>query len=235
MERPMPTPKDIMRFASLAALLIAGSCAPPINDGTGFVSDPQANHPIAVEPDYHTIRLPYSASDAGLMPDDSARFSLFVADYMSGGNGAISISAPSGPSANAAIGYFGERLAQFGVPRDRILVGMRNESGDGKIEIGYVAYKAHVENCTQGGDWSKDWQDTADNQPPPNFGCSVQHNIAAQVSDPRDLVQPRPMDASDATRRNTVMGHYEKGEITQADKHTADKPVEQSGQSSEIQ
>ena len=43
------------------------------------------------------------------------------------------------------------------------------------------------------------------------------------------------MDASDAVRRNTVMGHYEKGEVTQADKHTADKPVEQSGQSSEIQ
>jgi hypothetical protein len=43
------------------------------------------------------------------------------------------------------------------------------------------------------------------------------------------------MDASDATRRNTVMGHYEKGEVTQADKHSADKGVEQSGVSSSIQ
>jgi pilus assembly protein CpaD len=227
--------KDIMRFASLAAFLIAGSCAAPTNDGTGQFSDPEQNHPITVEPDYHTLRLPYSASDAGLMPDDAARFSMFVADFMASGNGAISISAPSGPSANAAIGYFGERLAQYGVPRDRILVGQRAEAGDGRIELGFVAYKAHVENCTPGGDWSKDWQDTADNQPPPNFGCSVQHNLAAQLSDPRDLIQPRAMDASDATRRNTVMGHYEKGEVTQADKHTGDKSVEQSGQSSEIQ
>lgn len=227
--------KDIMRFASLAAFLIAGSCAAPMNDGTGFVTDPEQNHPITVEPDYHTLRLPYSASDAGLMPDDAARFSLFVADFMASGNGAISISAPRGPSANAAIGYFGERLAQYGVPRDRILVGERADGGDGKIELGYVAYKAHVENCTAGGDWSVDWQDTSDNQPPPNYGCSVQHNLAAQLSDPRDLVQPRAMDASDATRRNAVMGHYEKGEVTQADKHTGDKSVEQSGQSSEIQ
>jgi pilus assembly protein CpaD len=225
----------LYRFVSLAALLLAGSCASPMNDGTGFVTDPEQNHPIAVEPAYHTIRLPYSASDAGLMPDDAARFSIFVADYMSGGNGAISITAPPGVSANAAIGYFGERLAQFGVPRDRILVGTRAQADDGKIEIGFVAYKAHVENCTPGGDWSKDWADTADNQPPPNYGCAVQHNIAAQVADPRDLVEPRTMDASDAVRRNTVMGHYEKGEVTQADKHTADKPVEQSGQSSEIQ
>ncbi|HEX4860755.1 MAG TPA: CpaD family pilus assembly protein [Rhizomicrobium sp.] len=227
--------KDIMRFASLAAFLIAGSCAAPMNDGTGFVTDPEQNHPITVEPDYHTLRLAYSASDAGLMPDDAARFSLFVADFLASGNGAISISAPRGGSANAAIGYFGERLAQYGVPRDRILVGERADGGDGKVELGYVAYKAHVEGCTPGGDWSVDWQDTSDNQPPPNYGCSVQHNLAAQLSDPRDLVQPRTMDASDATRRNTVMGHYEKGEVTQADKHTADKAVEQSGQSSEIQ
>lgn len=227
--------KDIMRFASVAAFLIAGSCAAPTNDGTGFVSDPERNHPITVAPDYHTLRLPYSATDSGLMPDDAARFSMFVADFLASGNGAISISAPAGPGSSAAIGYFGERLAQYGVPRDRILVGSRGDAGDGRIELGFVAYKAHVENCTPGGDWSKDWQDTVDNQPPPNFGCSVQHNLAAQLSDPRDLVQPRNMTPSDATRRNTVMGHYEKGEVTQADKHTGDKTVEQSGQSSEIQ
>lgn len=231
----MPHSKDIMRFASLAAFLFAGSCAAPSNDGGGQFSDPEQNHPITVEPDYHTLRLPYSASDAGLMPDDAARFSLFVADFLASGNGAISISAPQGPSANAAIGYFGERLAQYGVPRDRILVGQRADGGDGKVELGYVAYKAHVENCVPGGDWSKDWQDNVDNAPTLNYGCSVQHNLAAQLSDPRDLVQPRTMDASDATRRNTVMGHYEKGEVSQADKHTADKAVEQSGQSSEIQ
>jgi pilus assembly protein CpaD len=228
----MWTMKDIARASSLAALLIAGSCAAPQNDGTGLVADPVANHPITVEPAYHTLKLPYSQSDAGLMPEDAAHFSVFVAEFLSSGNGAISITAPQGPSANAAIGYFGERLAQFGVPRERILVGTRAQADDGRVELGYVAYKAHVEAC---GDWSTDWADGADNKPPPNFGCAVQHNIAAMVADPRDLVEPRAMDASDASRRNTVMGHYEKGEVTQADKHTADKPVEQSGTSSEIQ
>jgi pilus assembly protein CpaD len=228
--------KDIMRFASLAALLLAGSCAAPTNDGEGYVADPTANHPIAVEPSYHTIKLPFSASDAGLMPEDAAHFSVFVADYLNSGNGAISITAPAGGNANAAIGYFGERLASLGVPRDRILVGTKSQpDGDNRIEIGYVGYKAHVDGCAGGNDWSKNWADTADNQPPPSFGCAVQNNIAAMVADPRDLVQPRAMDASDATRRNTVMGHYEKGEITQADKHTADKGVEQSGASSSVQ
>jgi len=232
----MRTTKDIIRFASIAALLLAGSCAAPMNDGTGYVTDPAANHPIMVEPNYHTIKLPFSPTDAGLMPEDAAHFSMFVEEYLNSGNGAISITAPSGMNANAAIGYFGERLASLGVPRDRILVGTKpQEGGDSRVEIGYVGYTAHVEGCEHGNDWSKDWSDTSDNQPTASFGCSVQKNMAAMVADPRDLVQPRTMDASDATRRATVMGHYEKGEVTQADKHTADKSVEQSGASSSVQ
>ncbi len=232
--RAMWTIKDVTRFASLAALLVAGSCAAPTNDGTGSLADPMANHPISVEPAYHSIKLPYSSSDAGLMPDDSARFSVFVADYLSSGNGAISISAPPGPGANAAIGYFGERLATYGVPRDRILVGTHEGGNDGRVELGFMTYKARVEGCAEN-DWSTNWGDTADNKPPPSFGCATQKNIAAMVADPRDLIEPRTMDPADATRRNTVLGHYEKGEITQADKRTADKPVEQSGTASSIQ
>lgn len=229
----MWTTKDIIRFASLAALLLAGSCAAPTNDGEGLMADGIANHPITVEPSYRAIKLPFSARDAGLMPDDAAHFSVFVAEFLNSGNGAISITAPQGGGANAAIGYFGERLASLGVPRDRILVGTRPDAGDGRVEIGYMAYTAHVEACGQ--DWSKDWGDTADNQPPANFGCATQHNLAAMVADPRDLIEPRQMDASDAIRRSTVTGHYEKGEITQADKHTVDKGSEQSGISSSIQ
>ena len=82
--------KDILRFASIAALLLAGSCAAPTNDGVGFVTDPAANHPIAVEPSYHTIKLPFSPADAGLMPEDAAHFSVFVEEYLNSGNGAIS-------------------------------------------------------------------------------------------------------------------------------------------------
>ena len=46
----MWTTKDISRFASLAALLLAGSCAAPINNGVGLATDMEQNHPITVEP-----------------------------------------------------------------------------------------------------------------------------------------------------------------------------------------
>jgi pilus assembly protein CpaD len=229
----MWTLKDITRCASLAALLIAGSCAAPDENGPPVFTDPNVNHPITVEPNYHTIKLPYSSTETGLMPEDAAHFSVFVSEYLQSGNGAISISAPQGGDSNAAIGYFGERLASMGVPRDRILVGTR--PGISGVELGYMSYKARVDSCKPGGDWSVDWSDTASNEPTPAFGCSIQKNIAAMVSDPRDLVEPRTMDRSDAARRTTVLGHYEKGEITQADKHTVDKAVEQSGAASYVQ
>jgi pilus assembly protein CpaD len=102
------------------------------------------------------------------------------------------------------------------VPRARILVGTHEAAGgDALVEIGYVGYVAQSDPC---GDWSKDLAETASNQSAPNFGCAVQHNIAAMVADPRDLVQPRPSTDADAVRRNTVLGNYEKGKVTAAEK-----------------
>jgi pilus assembly protein CpaD len=219
--------KDILRIASLAAVLAAGSCAAPINDGTGLSQDGAANHPIAVEPTYQSLKLPFAAPAAGLMPDDAARFAAFVNAFLSTGNGAISIAAPAGPDATQAIAYFGERLAQLGVPRTRILVGTRSDAGsDSRVELGYIGYAAHTDAC---GDWSKSLGDTSDNGTPPNFGCAVQHNIAAMVADPRDLVALRGSDAADATRRTGVVDAYEKGKST-----PAEKTQDQSGTVSDV-
>jgi pilus assembly protein CpaD len=208
----MPNTRNILRAASLVAVLAAGSCASPTDPGNLF-DDPVVNHPIQVQPNYHTLKLAFSAPDAGLMPDDAQKFDAFVGDFMQHGNGAISISVPPGGDSNAAIAYFGERLAAAGVPRDRILVGTREAGGDGRVELGYIGYQASTPPC---GDWSVDLSFTADNQVAPNFGCSVQHNVAAQVADPRDLIAPRPMGSGDATRRATVYNNYKDGKPTGA-------------------
>ena len=206
--------KDSLRVASVAAVLLAGSCAAPMNDGTTFSNDPAANHPITVAPHFTTLKVNFSAADAGLLPDDAARFEAFVADYVSRGSGSISISAPQSGDSTAIIRYFGTRLFEMGVPRSRILVGTHDGS-DQRVEIGFIAYAASTKPC---GDWSKNLGETADNSPSPNFGCAVQANIAAQVADPRDLIQMRDADPIDATRRAAVIGNYEQGKITSAEK-----------------
>lgn len=219
-----PTMKDVLRAASLLAVLAAGSCASPNNTGN-LMDDPAVNHPIEVAPSFHALRVNFSNSNVGLMPDDSARFDAFVADYIQHGNGAISVSAPAGRDASVAIEYFGERLAAEGVPRERILVGVK-DSPDGKVEIGYIGYQAQANGC---GDWSANLSFTLDNQVSPNFGCAVQNNIAAMVADPRDLIAPRTMSAGDAARRAHVYSAYRDGKPTGAE-HSS----EQSGAVSDV-
>lgn len=213
---------DAMRAAAIAAVLLAGSCAAPINDGSaGLTDDPDMNHPIVVDTASNAVRLSFSAADAGLMPEDAARFDAFVAQYRADGNGTVNVTAPAGPAAQQTLSYFGERLAAAGVPRSRIMVGTRND-GDAHVELSYVGYVAHTVGC---GDWSSQQaSDTASNLPMANFGCAVQHNIAAQIANPRDLIDSPALGQSDAMRRATVMGAYEKGTPTAANKN-ADQSV----------
>lgn len=212
---------DAMRAAAIAAVLLAGSCAAPVSNGIMQTDDPDMNHPLVVDTAQKAIRLSFSAADAGLMPEDAARFDEFVAQYQADGNGAINVTAPSGPAAQQTLSYFGERLAAAGVPRSRIMVGTRDD-GDVHVVLSYVGYAAHAENCS---DWSsQDGANMASNLPMANFGCAMQHNIAAQVEDPRDIVEPRTLGPSDAMRRATVMGAYEKGTPTAASKN-ADQSV----------
>jgi len=212
--------KEFFRVASLFAVLAAGSCSEPINRPEGLFDEPMVNHPISVEPGYRTFMLVFSAPNAGLMPDDAQHFDDFVADFIAHGNGSISITVPAGPDASATIAYFGERLASAGVPRNRIIVGAR-EAGDGRVELGYISYDAATTSC---GDWSTSLTYTASNRVGPNFGCSVQHNVAAQMADPRDLIKPQPMTAGDAARRAIVYDNYKNGRPT-----AATKAADQSG------
>jgi pilus assembly protein CpaD len=221
----MTTMKDVLRIAAIGAVLLAGSCAGPTHDGEGWSSDGAVNHPILVAPQYSAIKLNFSAPEAGLLPDDAARFEAFVADYMSRGSGSISVSAPQGADAAAALTYFGTRLFNMGVPRSRILVGT-HDAADARVEIGFIAHTARTDPC---GSWSEDLSKTYDNSTAKNFGCAVQQNIAAQVADPRDLIEMRPTDPSDAARRATVVQKYEKGEPT-----AAEKTRDQSGAVSDV-
>jgi len=215
-----------LRIASILAVLLVGSCsdfddadkpAPTWEDG-------EANHPIAAEPIYRAMKLPNSET---LSAGDAANLSAFVDDYMARGNGAISVSVPTSAYSSRVITALGERIADLGVPRSRILVGVQNLAGsEGRVEVGYMSFEAHTAPC---GDWSDNAAQSFENTPLPNYGCSVQHNIAAQLADPRDLEQASGIGTPDATQRMQVFNKYEQGQTTQSQKTSA-----QSGAISEV-
>ena len=216
----------IIRAGALGAILIAGSCAVQ-NDGTTIAEDGAVNHPIAVEPSFREIKLHFAGGADGISGDDAVKFDNFLADYRAHGNGSLGISVPNGPPSHAAITFFAERAAQTGIARDKILVSTHDvANNDFRVDISYITYTAKTDNC---GDWSENLSFTMENQTPKNFGCSVQHNIAAMVADPRDLMGPRRFDQADAARAATVIDAYEQGKPT-----SAQKTQEQSGAVSDV-
>ncbi|HET7084263.1 MAG TPA: CpaD family pilus assembly protein [Rhizomicrobium sp.] len=222
----------LLRAAAVASILVAGSCS-VTNDGNMISEDGARNHPITVEPTFREIKLQYAGGADGISAEDAAKFDSFLTDYRTHGNGALGISVPNGVQSRAEITFFAERAASTGISRDKILVSTHDAAnGDQKVAVSYISYTAHAESC--GDDWSENLAFSGDNLTPKNFGCSVQHNIAAMVADPRDLMGPGGMGPVDTTRRAIVMDHYEKGEPSQADKHTADKGIEQSAGASTV-
>ena len=224
-------PDYFLRGAALAAVLMAGSCS--TTDPSSVVwEDGARNHPIMVEPSYRDLKVQFAGGADGISSDDAIKFDTFLADYRAHGNGSLGISVPNGPASRAAITYFGERAAATGISRDKILVSTRDvANGDTRVDVSYIAYTARTEACT---DWSENESFSLDNHTPKRFGCSVQQNIAAMVADPRDLLGPGRMGPVDTARRAIVMEHYQKGEVTQAAKHSADSASEQSANTSSV-
>ncbi|MGQ0741216.1 MAG: CpaD family pilus assembly protein [Alphaproteobacteria bacterium] len=201
---------------SLIGLCLIGlaGCAAPFNGPEDAIfGDERLMYPIRVAPQMESLRVPVGQ----LTPETDARVATFAKDYLEHGNGALSVNAPAGDEYSRR--YFAARLSDLGVPAWRIMFGT-NMGADREIELSYIRYAANATPC---GDWSKNYGDTSQNLPGPNFGCATQHNIAAMVSDPRDLVAPRREDPADAARRVTVFDKYRKGEPTPAQKTSDQK------------
>ena len=206
---------NLFRGLCISAFLLAGSCTTNFQKDPDNFDDPIVNHPITVEPSYQSLKVSYSA--AGLDSADKEKLDSFVTDYRMHGNGKISIAVPGGAGMQQAVTALADRINELGVSRDRILVAA---TGGAQIEINYISYQARTVAC---GDWSEDLFETAENRTAANLGCANQHNVAAMVADPRDLLGPRAMDGGDAVRRQTVIGNYETGKVSAADKSADQK------------
>jgi len=210
--------ENILRAAAIGCIMIAGSCAVS-NDATTISSDGTVNHPIAVEPTFREIKVQFAGGAQGLDVDESVKFEAFLDEYRAHGNGSLGISVPNGPPSRAAITWLAERAAATGIPRDKILVSTHDvANGDYRVDVSFIAYKAVAREC---GDWSENLAFTLENHTNRNFGCATQRNIAAMVADPRDLLGPRRFDPADANRAATIIGKYQQGQPTAAEKTDA--------------
>jgi pilus assembly protein CpaD len=198
------------------------ACSVPAFNGPAQAYDVNQRYPISVQPRMMALSLVYNGQ-AELDQNSAGQLTRFARDYMAHGSGSISVAGPTNAAANLVV----DGLLEIGVARTQIMVGQAMTGiANNDIRLTYIRYVAEAPPC---GDWSTNLAVTAGNVLPPNFGCATQHNVAAMVADPRDLVAPDISGQSDAQRRLTVLQKYRAGEAT-----PAQRTEQQSGQVSQV-
>jgi pilus assembly protein CpaD len=178
---------------------------------------PTEQHAIEVDRRPEEIRLKVHA--AGLSPNQDAAAARFVDGWREADGGEIVIQAPNGAGDPAAVHRMVEGLrhllAGTGVPREAVRIVGYDARGQATppLIVGYDRYVALGPQC--GENWASITR-SANNRVHPNFGCAVTANMAAQIANPRDLIEPRGFEPADAGRRQATLEKYRAGEATGA-------------------
>jgi pilus assembly protein CpaD len=216
-----------LRAAIVAAygLLVCG-CQTDQQQIAGVPESPfdyRQRHPITVTEADHTMQLFIGANRASLNPTQRAEVLAFAQTWKSEATGGVLIDLPTGTiNEQASVGAMHEIqsiLAATGVPPKSMMV-RTYEAGPrsfATIRITYPKITAQAGPC---GLWPKDIGPSEnaeyfENQQHWNFGCSAQHNLAAMVENPEDLVQPRNETPAYTMRRTQVVEKYRQGEPTE--------------------
>jgi pilus assembly protein CpaD len=183
-------------------------------------SDLRQRHPIAIREGVHTVEIFIGTKRGELTLDQRADVLAFAHTWRRDAAGGIMIDLPSGTS-NAAAAANALRevraiLTNLGVPPQDIEVRPYRPNDPRTLATLRLNYPRMVASAGPCGLWPHDLGATNDREHSENleywnFGCAAQRNLAAQVDNPADLVQPRGEDPAYTPRRTTVLERYRSG------------------------
>ncbi|MFN3816670.1 CpaD family pilus assembly protein [Brevundimonas sp.] len=206
--------RPLMLIAGMAAAALLSACAGGAGTTTPVPLTPTSRWALQVEEGHDRIAL--AVHETGLSANQRAALSALAGRFAHAGGDVIVVEAPAGadPVASDAAWSARAALQDMGVPANRIRVESYHAPDPrAPIVAGFTTVQARVPRC--GTAWESLSQ-TASNQSQSNFGCAINANLAAQIADPRDIVQPRTMTPADAGRRTVVFENYRAGELTSA-------------------
>ena len=184
-------------------------------------NDYRQRHPIAIVEGERTMTVFIGSQRGSLMPSQRAEILAFSQSWRREATGAVILDvpahAPNEKMAMQAVKEIQSLLRASDIPAAAIRIRQYQSTDTGRlatIRINYTRIAAATDKC---GLWPRDlgpdtdpkWQE---NRPYYNLGCASQHNLAAMVDNPADLVQPRSESPSYSPRRSTVLEKYRKGE-----------------------
>jgi pilus assembly protein CpaD len=220
-------------FLAVSAIALALTGCKHTDDPTRVegwtLVDASERHPILVsqQPTTHIVKVPPGAN--GLSGGQRAQLLDFADHYRATDNGAsrLVIQAPSGGanevSSMYAVSQIRALLTDQGFAENMISVEAYDANGtrEPPIRVSYLRFVAEPPPC---GNWSTNLAEEPMNLPHPDLGCANQHNLAAMVANPADLLGPRSETARDSMRRDQVFTKYINGQPTGARK-SADERV----------
>lgn len=198
-----------LKAAALAALMAGGLAACSTDDLVMDDADyqpamPSERFPIKVAKG--PVKMDVASHKGGLSPEQVNTVINFARQAESNHFSAITVSRPSGGGRGGEVARgITELLVSQGIPPGSIVQRTYPGPASGPVNISYVRAYAVTKEC---GDWSENLAESTRNASYPNFGCAMQHNIAAMVSDPMDFEVPSGMGNVPARRRVKVMTDY---------------------------
>lgn len=198
----------LYRFLALVIPLAVSACSSA--DMANY--DPHQRHQVTVESRKAVAIIARPAEGQSLSATDAAVLADLAAEHLRRGAGPIVVAA--GKEDEAFARSLAARLAESGIPSERIQIAAAEVSGaevSGSATVTVPVWAANVPEC---GQWPERINPDFRNENTYNFGCSVIRNIGLMVSNPADLMRAREPSGRDANRSVDVLTKYGQGKAT---------------------
>lgn len=173
------------------------------------------NNPIQISESIERLELYSRVNGMELSARDQDAVANFVATYRQFGDGPLYINVPRVSAAG-----IGTQQAENIIRQAALKMGVSGNVQAGQYQsrpnapapvvVSYRRLKSVPKNCRQLGNMMS----TDLNQPYENWGCAHNANLAAMIQDPRQLIEPYGMGASNAERRLAIHDKYISGQLT---------------------
>ena len=196
------------------ALALSGCAGLPAEGLGPMPRTPTSRYTLQVEPGLERVAL--AVHDTGLSANQAQALRDIAQRFSAEGAPVLRIEAPSGNDPVAgelAWRIRGELEANGLSPYQLQVVTYGAPDPRAPVLVGFDTVRAVVPQC--GTAWTN-LARTGSNAGYANFGCAIHANLAAQIANPRDIVQPRAMTPVDAGRRAVVFDNYRQGRATAA-------------------
>jgi len=199
--------KVVPVLATIALGVSLSACSQSWRAGPDDVYTPVSHserYPIDVVKGTVKLHVPTRSSRLSAAQTDT--ITRFAQQARSAGAGRVFVRRPGGSvNGDVIAGRITQIFTEQGIS-GRLLQHSTFSGGRGApVSLSFIRKFAKTKKC---GNWTKDFTETNENRPHEDFGCSNQHNLAAQVANPQDFVTPRTSTPADAMRRHRVFSDY---------------------------